>query len=334
MSRFNTVALVLMLLGTGVAHATEDSPQAALDRLVAALKKGDLVAAYQQLTGDARAFIDKELAPMKRRMGLDDSAQAIDIVKSLQAQLSGDARATGMFQTVGAEVLKIKTTGDTARAEVKFGPKDEPKKIVFVFAHKNDMWSISGFDLTKARSASNEAAAIATLRNVVSAQAQFQATGIADANQNGVGEYGTFGELSGAAKVRGNALLNPPVLSTAFRHVKNGIVTRGGYHFHIFLVDGNGAPVGEEAGLDKVDAKGAELVWCCYAWPIEYGKTGKRTFFVNQMGDVLTVHHARYTGAKGPAGNAAFAKTGKGRIDGDTALAGTSNDGLAWKFLR
>ena len=52
-------------------------------------------------------------------------------------------------------------------------------------------------NLLSARLNSNETAAIATLRNIISAQAQFQTTARADENNNGVGEYGTFGELSG-----------------------------------------------------------------------------------------------------------------------------------------
>jgi prepilin-type N-terminal cleavage/methylation domain-containing protein len=48
-------------------------------------------------------------------------------------------------------------------------------------------------NLLSARLSSNEAAAVGTLRNIISAQAQFQSTARADANSNGIGEYGTFG---------------------------------------------------------------------------------------------------------------------------------------------
>ncbi|MHC4491714.1 MAG: prepilin-type N-terminal cleavage/methylation domain-containing protein, partial [Planctomycetota bacterium] len=85
-------------------------------------------------------------------------------------------------------------------------------------------------NLLSARLNSNETAAIATLRNIISAQAQFQTTARADENNNGVGEYGTFAEMSGALGVRAGAVLNPPVLSTAFRAVNaNGQVSRSGY---------------------------------------------------------------------------------------------------------
>ena len=53
-----------------------------------------------------------------------------------------------------------------------------------------------------ARLRTNETMAIATLRNIISAQSQFQSTAIADENRNGVGEYGSFGEMSAAKPVR------------------------------------------------------------------------------------------------------------------------------------
>jgi len=53
-------------------------------------------------------------------------------------------------------------------------------------------------NLLSARLNSNETAAIATLRNIISAESQFQTTSRADDNNNGVGEYGTFAEMSGA----------------------------------------------------------------------------------------------------------------------------------------
>ena len=53
-------------------------------------------------------------------------------------------------------------------------------------------------NLLAARLSANETAAIATLRNITSAQAQFQQSGKADFDDDGTGEYGGFLELSGA----------------------------------------------------------------------------------------------------------------------------------------
>ncbi|HKB14488.1 MAG TPA: prepilin-type N-terminal cleavage/methylation domain-containing protein, partial [Planctomycetota bacterium] len=58
-------------------------------------------------------------------------------------------------------------------------------------------------NLISARGLTNETAAIATLRNLLAAQAQVQAASQIDVDGDGAGEYGTFGELSGADPVRG-----------------------------------------------------------------------------------------------------------------------------------
>ena len=57
--------------------------------------------------------------------------------------------------------------------------------------------SIAIPNLLSARLNANESAAIATLKTISSAQAQCQASGVIDANNNGAGEFGYFGELSG-----------------------------------------------------------------------------------------------------------------------------------------
>ena len=98
-------------------------------------------------------------------------------------------------------------------------------------------------NLLSARLNANETSAISTLRNVSSAQAQFQAGAKADVDTDGTGEFGMFRELSGAVGVRtandGSAVgnvLNPPVLSGAFRTFNgNSEVSRSGYLFHMFL---------------------------------------------------------------------------------------------------
>jgi len=196
-------------------------------------------------------------------------------------------------------------------------------------------------NLLSARLNSNETAAIATLRNIISAEAQFQTTSRADANNNGVGEYGTFAEMSGSVGVRGGAILSPSVLSTAFRTVSaDGEVSRSGYLFALYLPDatGNGlkevggpAPAG---GADPaVDPDLAETTWCAYAWPTNYGNTGNRTFFVNQGGDIVATEHAAYSGPNaGPAPEAAFDPAGSGStITGHTATGMNGNDGNLWK---
>ena len=80
--------------------------------------------------------------------------------------------------------------------------------------------SIAIPNLLSARLNANESAAIATLKNISSGQSQCQASGVIDANSNGQGEYGFFGELSGRTAIRGSAQsISPPVLSAAFGNI-------------------------------------------------------------------------------------------------------------------
>src|SRR5687768_18471453 len=71
-------------------------------------------------------------------------------------------------------------------------------------------------NLLAARLSANEPAAVATLRNIISAQAQFQQAAKADEDNDGTGEYGGFVEVSGVAAARMAAILVPPVLSGSF----------------------------------------------------------------------------------------------------------------------
>ena len=208
--------------------------------------------------------------------------------------------------------------------------------------------SIAIPNLLSARLNANESAAVATLKNISSAQSQCQASGVIDTNANGQGEYGYFGELSGRFGIRNtgsavtvaaaaNNTISPPVLSAAFGTIANGAVSRSGYFFRMFLPDVNGAGVAEiDDGLASgtgVDASQSEVLWCCYAWPTLKGNSGNRTFFVNQSGDVLATQatSATATSQYGVAGaapgyDAAFVATGS--MSGPTAPANTTTAGL------
>ena len=220
--------------------------------------------------------------------------------------------------------------------------------------------SIAIPNLLSARLNANESAAIATLKNISSAQSQCQASGVIDTNTtpNGQGEYGYFGELSGRIAIRDNTgvpsaaagapSINPPVLSAAFGNVTNGVVSRSGYNFQMFLPDANGEGLAEAAtggGPGAVDPSQAEVLWCCYAWPTLKGNSGNRTFFVNQSGDVLatqaTVPTAAYTGTPTvgtpiiPTWDAAYG-TGATSMSDPTApaLAGVGVDTNTWVVVQ
>lgn len=152
----------------------------------------------------------------------------------------------------------------------------------------------------------NESMVIAALKNISSGQSQLQASGAQDADGDGQGEYGFLGELAGVKPLRGSdALLVPPVLHSRFGAVRDGRVEIGGYVIEMFLPAKDGGWVSEAnrgAGGGEVDADAAEMVWLCYAWPVEHGWTGKRAFLVDYRGDILatTMPEELYSGRIAP----------------------------------
>jgi len=185
------------------------------------------------------------------------------------------------------------------------------------------------------RKRSNQVAAIATLRNVTSAQAQVQASGRVDQDADGTGEYAGFREMSGDVAGRMGKKLVPPVLSGAFRTLNRyGEATRSGYHYRFYLPGSNGEGIGEPAdGFAPslgIDPNLAESTWCCYAWPADEKTGSDQVFFMNQAGDVMSTNDARYRGAgNGPAPDAAF--TQRGTITGAVAVGRQGQDGNTWK---
>ena len=189
-------------------------------------------------------------------------------------------------------------------------------------------------NLLAARLSANETAGIATLRNIISAQAQFQQGAKADTDADGTGEYGGFVELSGGGAGRMAAVLNPPVLSGAFRVLNaNGQVSRSGYFFRIYLPDAAGAGIGEpQAGYTAalVNSDLSETTWCSYAHPVNFSQSGNRTFFTNQGGDLVATEKSTYSGTgAGPAADAAFKVAGS--ITGAVAIGVAGSDGNVWK---
>lgn len=201
--------------------------------------------------------------------------------------------------------------------------------------------------LMSARLAANESAAVSTLRSISSAQATLQSSSAIDTDADGGGEYGYFGELSGvdplrvslngvpAAGAAGTDELTPPVLSTYFGSVAASQVTRSGYLYQMFLPDSAGAGISEAAtggsGAAFPDPDNCEILWGCYAWPLDTGTTGNRVFFINQEGDLLQMNNrvaSPYSGAAaGPAYSAAYSAADMGAPLG---VNGNSVDTNTW----
>jgi len=223
--------------------------------------------------------------------------------------------------------------------------------------------------LMSARISANENAAVATLRSIAAAQQQFQASSAIDTDADGGGEYAFFGELAGENAMRifdgvgpapGNPadpahFLDPPYLATAFGRVVadaggEGVVERQGYYFKIYLPGPTAA--GVTAGLAEAGIGGAlaadvapgvwgsansEIFWCAYAWPVDVDKTGNRTFFINQEGDLVQFDNrdAQYEGlATPPTFDAAYDSTvvavSMDQPLGLTVMGKAANDGNIW----
>jgi prepilin-type N-terminal cleavage/methylation domain-containing protein len=209
--------------------------------------------------------------------------------------------------------------------------------------------SIAIPNLMSARISANESAAIATLKNLSSSQAQVQASGVIDTNGNGAGEYGFFQELSGGANVRADnnsdgvsdaisttVRVTPPVLSGAFANIDTGgRILRSGYYFQMYLPATGGAPVAESSTMVGVSAADSEVLWCCYSWPASRGNSGNRAFFVNQAGDVLSTNNAtaRFSGTTTtPVGSSAFL-SGRTLMSASVSVNATGNSGDRWTVV-
>jgi hypothetical protein len=200
----------------------------------------------------------------------------------------------------------------------------------------------------------NELAVIATLRNLCSCQAQVQTSGKIDCDNDGIGEYGTFLEMTGSTGVRKGftagapssadfsaqgTQINPPIVSPAMADVDNqGMVVKKGYVYMMFLPDTMN-PAGfvhERSGPGLVGGTGrisvdlSETTWCMYAWPAGLGTTGRRAFFVNQAGDVLqsSNENARHGGNRVIDARSAFRGAG---ITSQVAVGTKGQDGDVWK---
>ncbi|MGH7150182.1 MAG: prepilin-type N-terminal cleavage/methylation domain-containing protein [Planctomycetota bacterium] len=192
-------------------------------------------------------------------------------------------------------------------------------------------------NLISARGLTNETAAIATLRNLLAAQAQVQASSQIDFDGDGAGEFGTFGELSGSDPVRGTlGVMIPPTLSAVFANVQGSRVTKSGFLYQVWLPDTAGAGVAEDptggmATPAAVDANLCEVIWCAYAWPISRNVSGNRAFFINQSGVLLQCSNniAQYNGTGAPpAFDAAFLSAGL--ITGSIAVSTIGQDLERW----
>ena len=211
-------------------------------------------------------------------------------------------------------------------------------------------------NLLAAKLSANETAALATLRNLASCQAQVQTSGKIDCDSDGIGEYGTFLEMTGTVDVRkffdGTASptisnftvqgtpVNPAILSPALANVDaNGFVTKSGYAFMIFLPDAGDpamwtnetGPAATVAVTADIGVDLSETTWCAYGQPVAHGNSGNRRFFVSQSGDVMQSANdtSKYQGVTTPiSGDSAYRGVG---MTSQVAIGTAGNDLDVWK---
>jgi len=219
--------------------------------------------------------------------------------------------------------------------------------------------------LLGAKLTANESAAISTMRALASAQAQLTSTGAIDSDADGAGEYAFLGELSGLSPARvsvagapalgapGVDELDPSIVSVSFGNIQtdgigDGVVTRSGYVFKMFLPGTSAlgitpavteAPTGGAVAGSLPDPNNSELLWSCYAWPAATDRSGNRTFFISQEGELLAYDNrdGQYSGLVTPASIPSF-DAALSNITGGadmaapiaTGGAGVTNDGNTW----
>jgi hypothetical protein len=144
-----------------------------------------------------------------------------------------------------------------------------------------------------------EGKAIDTLQSALfPAQFQFQGGAYVDQDGDGIGEYATLAELTGAAALPSGKQAEPLAVIDA----------ESGYRFAVWLPDGKGAAL-QSAAVARVANAGAaeqqERSFVIYAWPAD-GSASTRSFAIDQTG---VVFEAPYTG-KEPAWNELYSGQG------------------------
>ncbi len=187
--------------------------------------------------------------------------------------------------------------------------------------------------LAKARVATNETAALATLRAIQSAQSEFRVGLLRDGDGDGEGENAFLSELIGDAHGRVEGA-TPTGMLPGFRRTALGY-EKSGYIFRIYLPAEDGSPIGDHESrvrLQEVDGDLAETIGVIVAWPRTAGVTGLRSFFVDPQG-VRRFCSDGYGGENGPSpdlfttqrGNLAAAPIGR---------RDRTHDGKLWFEIR
>lgn len=129
----------------------------------------------------------------------------------------------------------------------------------------------------------NENKAYKKIQEIWVAQHKFKDQCYVDQNGNRIGEYGLFQELSGIMPTRSGKKILSPLISKEFGETAQelkGIAYYYGYYYKIYL------PTDRDIYDDRVFpgemnskfAENQEKFCVIYAWPKEYGITGRRVW--------------------------------------------------------
>lgn len=192
----------------------------------------------------------------------------------------------------------------------------------------------------RSKVAANEIAAIEVLRGLFTAEEAFRLADIIDQDGDGAGEFGFFQELCGRVAPPGHVTpVSPEFFDPLFGVINAvGAADRAGYYFKIYLPGPGpaGPPVGETSGSNSASANSNEIDmrefrWVCYAWPMSYNFTARRTFVVNHDGVIFVTRAAVTTydsTTTMPLPHAAY-EPGTQNFAG-TLANGLGNDGNIW----
>jgi prepilin-type N-terminal cleavage/methylation domain-containing protein len=148
--------------------------------------------------------------------------------------------------------------------------------------------------LLRARLSSQETGAVTLLRSLVANQESFRSALVNDTNMNGTGEYGFLQELAGVVPPRdANSSQREPgeFLQQSYGRLNAfGEAAHRGYNFKLYILE-SVRPIdfaeevqGAVPPIVGMGADLAETAWVCFAWPSNWGKSGKRAFCATNDG--------------------------------------------------
>ena len=208
---------------------------------------------------EPKAGPDGESAGSRKVPGMVQPVHLSDL--SLGAALAGMLRAMGLAYSVQDGFLWISTP-----ERIKQESFDAPRPAGWARMSAAEPPEGSPVKAVPGMSISaNEAAAAAAMRTISRAEVCFQVAGFVDADGDGVGDYGSLAQLANPDG-EGSA---PPFIDSALASGE-----KRGYRFLVKVVFG---------------AAAIQPAYTCTAEPIEPGKTGNRSFFVDQSG---VIRHA------------------------------------------